>query len=226
MGAVSHRTAGESLARSRTRQRQRRNDADAQSRLHSAGVRALLVVLVVLCLPGVALAAPGLLDGSDAPERPASHAGWLVAQASSPSPEVSDELMAIDQRIAQVLRERPTDGRVTTGAVLTVGGGLVLAAGTGVFLAFLSAGGWAVFMAVFVGLPMLVLGVFVLIPGLVLWVTGLSGRREADKELTRLRARRAELLSPPEAPEPNVPPETIPQVWRGAPPPAFTLARF
>lgn len=189
-------------------------------------MRALFVVLAVLGLPGVALAAPGLLDGSDAPVRPASHTGWLVAQAPSPSPAVSAELMAIDQRIALVIHERPTDGRVATGAVLTVGGGLLLAAGAGVFFAFLSAGGWAVFTAVLVGLPMMVLGLGVFIPGLVLWVTGLSGRREADEELARLRARRAELISPPAAPEPNVPPETIPQVWRDAPPPGFTLARF
>lgn len=197
-----------------------------RSRLDSAGVRALLVVLAVLFLPGVALAAPGLLDGSDAPERPASRAGWLVAQSPAPSPAVSAELIEIDQRIAEVMRDRPTTARVTAGVALTALGGVTLAGGAAVFIAFLSLGGWGAAVAILFGLPVMLVGVGLLIPGIVLWVTGLSGQRDADEELATLRERRARLISSPPAADPNVPPETIPQVWRDGPRPGLALARF
>lgn len=182
-------------------------------------MRAPLLVLAVLCLPSVALASPGRLGG-------ARHAGWLVAQAPMAAPGVNAELLAIDQRIAELLRDRPTAGRVNAGVVLTAGGALTLAGGAGLFIAFLSAGAWGALVAIIIGIPVMVVGAALLIPGIVLWVTGLSGQREADAELATLRARRDQLITPAPAPGPNVPPETIPQVWRDGPKSALALVRF
>lgn len=176
------------------------------------------VLFVALCASSSVRAAPTLFD--DAPRT--SRQGWLVAQAPQ-SPATSAEIMTIDRRIADVLADRPTTGRVTAGAVLTVLGGLTLAGGAGIFFAFLSKGLLSL-VALLVGLPVMTVGLAMLIPGLVLWVTGLAGQREADDELAALRARRGQLISAP--PTPLLPPEQIPQVWRSAPRPAFLLARF
>lgn len=184
-----------------------------------------LVLVVVLCGAAHAVAGPRLL-GDDAPRAPRQ--GWLLAQAPGPS-SVQAELFAIDKRIAELTSARPTSGRIVAGVVLTALGGPLTIAGAVIMAVSLSAGGWAGLIAILVGLPATVLGLGLLIPGLVLWLGGMSGRAEVDEELSRLRARRGQLLGP-QAPAPAPPtpeePAYVPQVWVRPPAPALTLARF
>lgn len=151
----------------------------------------------------------------------------MLAQAPGASPAEDPELVAIDRRIAELLATRPTDGRVEAGALMTVFGGLAFIGGGAAFAALVSNGTInAVFLALVIGVPVMVVGLGLLIPGVLLWVTGRTGQRRADEELAALRAQRAQLLGDSPRPGPNVPSAPVPETWREAPRPAFTLARF
>lgn len=184
-----------------------------------------LALVLVLCGAAHAVAGPRLL-ADDAPRAPRQ--GWLLAQGPGPS-SVQAELFTIDKRIAELTSERPTSGRIAAGVVLTALGAPTTVGGAVIMAVFLSAGGWAGLVAILVGVPVTVLGLGMLIPGLVLWLGGAASRAEVDEELSRLRARRAQLLAP-QAPAPTPPPleapAYIPQVWVRPPTPALTLARF
>lgn len=179
-----------------------------------------LVALALACLPTLAVATPRLLDDDASRGR---H-GWLLAQAPTAAPGVSAEVAAIDQRVAELLRERPSPERVTAGKVLTGIGSVVLVASTISFIALWVAGSWAQLGAAFISGPLMVVGLALLVTGVVMWATGVSGQHAADEELATLRARREALLNatPPSPPEPA---PFVPQVWRG-PAAAFTVARF
>lgn len=177
-----------------------------------------LVALAVALSASSSLAAPHLLD-----DAPTQRSGWLLAQAGAPM-DTTSELAAIDARIAQLLASRPSDGRIAAGVVMTVLGGLGAVGGGLLFFFFFNPGNLEMLVAVLVGLPLALVGIALLIPGMVMWVSGTGGQHETDEAVARLRARRQQLLDSMPQPLPAPPP--MPQVWRGGPEPRLTLAAF
>lgn len=177
-----------------------------------------LVALAVALSASSSLAAPQLLD-----DTPTQRAGWLLAQAGAPM-DTTGELAAIDARIAQLLAGRPSNSRIAVGVVLTVLGGLGTVGGGLLFFLFFNPGNLEMLVAVLVGLPLALLGIALLIPGIVMWASGIGGQQETDEAVARLRARRQQLLD--STPRPLPPPPPMPQVWRGGPEPRLTVAAF
>lgn len=189
--------------------------------LDSRGMSPRLFCLVFALAASASWASPRLLDD----DAPAPGRGWLLAQAGVPPTGMpTQELQAIDARIAQLLSNRPSKGRVAVGVVMTVLGGLSTVAGAIIFVVGVSVGQWALLVSIFVGLPLVGLGLGLLIPGIVMWTSGVAGQREADREIEALRAQRQQLLESQPQPLPLPPP--VPQVWRSAPAPAMTVAVF
>lgn len=179
-----------------------------------------LAALALGCLPTLALATPRLLDD----DVPRTRHAWLLAQAPAASPAVSAEVAAIDQRLAEVLRDRPSSARVSAGRAITVVGTLVLVGGATSFFVFWAVAGRSGLGALLIGVPLMVVGFGLMLAGIIVWATSLSVLQSTDEEVARLRERREALLNAP-PPTPTEPGPYIPQVWRGPAAP-FTVARF